>query len=175
MLSKVYERIIYSQLLQNSAQFLNSFLCGDHKVHSTQHEYFKLLHSWQRELSKGGLVVKILMDLSKACDCISHELLIAKLQCYGLDEISLKLILNYLCHRKQRIKIEIKIEIKILGLAHTLVSRGSRLGQLLFNTFINNLFFNAVKSQICNFADDNTLHSFDKKLDTIFFKSQIWS
>ena len=171
MLSKVYERIIYSQLLQNSAQFLNSFLCGDHKVHSTQHEYFKLLHSWQRELSKGGLVVKILMDLSKACDCISHELLIAKLQCYGLDEISLKLILNYLCHRKQRIKIEIKI----LGLAHTLVSRGSRLGQLLFNTFINNLFFNAVKSQICNFADDNTLHSFDKKLDTIFFKSQIWS
>ena len=86
-------------------QFLNSFLCGDHKVHSTQHEYFKLLHSWQRELSKGGLVVKILMDLSKACDCISHELLIAKLQCYGLDEISLKLILNYLCHRKQRIKI----------------------------------------------------------------------
>ena len=105
MLSKVYERIIYSQLLQNSVQFLNSFLCGDHKVHSTQHEYFKPLHSWQRELSKGGLVVTILMDLSKACDCISHELLIAKLQCYGLDEISLKLILNYLCHRKQRIKI----------------------------------------------------------------------
>ena len=45
------------------------------------------------------------MDLSKAYDCISHELLIAKLECYGLDEISLKLILNYLSHRMQRTKI----------------------------------------------------------------------
>ena len=45
-----------------------------------------------------------LMDLSKAYDCISHELVIAKLECYGLDEISLKLILNYLSHRKQRTK-----------------------------------------------------------------------
>ena len=44
------------------------------------------------------------MDLSKAYDCISHELLIAKLVCYGLDEISLTLILNYLSHRKQRTK-----------------------------------------------------------------------
>ena len=46
------------------------------------------------------------MDLLKAYDCISHELLIAKLECYGLDEISLKLILNYLSHRKQRTKVE---------------------------------------------------------------------
>ena len=40
------------------------------------------------------------MDLSKPYDCISNELLIAKLECHGLDEISLKLILNYLSHRK---------------------------------------------------------------------------
>ena len=46
------------------------------------------------------------MDLSKAYDCISHELLIAKLECYGLDKISLKLILNYLSHRKQSTKID---------------------------------------------------------------------
>ena len=47
----------------------------------------------------------ILMDLSKVYDCISHELLIAKLKYYGLDENSLKLILNYLSHRKQSTKI----------------------------------------------------------------------
>ena len=45
------------------------------------------------------------MDLSKAYDCISHELLVAKLECYGLDELSLKLILDYLSNRKQRTKV----------------------------------------------------------------------
>ena len=47
----------------------------------------------------------ILMDLSKAYDCISHELLVAELECYGLDELSLMLILDYLSNRKQRTKI----------------------------------------------------------------------
>ena len=44
------------------------------------------------------------MDSSKAYDCISHELLVAKLGSYGLDELSLKLILGYLSNRKQRTK-----------------------------------------------------------------------
>ena len=42
------------------------------------------------------------MDLSKAYDCISHELLVAKLECYSLDKLSLKLILDYLSNCKQR-------------------------------------------------------------------------
>ena len=106
------------------------------------------------------------MDLSKAYDCISYELLIAKLECSRLDEISLKLILNYLSRRKQRTKIGpffspwFDICIGVL--------QGSILGLLLFNIFINDLFLNVIKSEVCNFADDNTLYSFDKKLDTIF-------
>ena len=45
------------------------------------------------------------MELSKAYDCISHELLLAKLECYGLDETSFKVDTGLLSHRKQRIKI----------------------------------------------------------------------
>ena len=45
---------------------------------------FKLLKSWQKELDNGGFVGAILMDLSKVYDCIPHELLIAKLKCYGI-------------------------------------------------------------------------------------------
>ena len=106
------------------------------------------------------------MDLSKTYDCISHELLIAKLEYNGLDEINLKLILNYLSHRKQRTKIGpsfspwFDIYIGVL--------QGSILGLLLFDIFINDLFLKVIKSEVYNFTDDNTLYSFDKTLDTIF-------
>ena len=51
------------------------------------------------------IVGTLLMDLTKAYDCINNELIIAKLAAYGLNEDSLKLIQNYLSKRKQRGKI----------------------------------------------------------------------
>ena len=48
------------------------------------------------------------------------------------------------------------------------VLQGSIFEPILINIFINDLFLNLIESEVCNFADDNTLYSFDKKLDTIF-------
>ena len=86
-------------------KFLNSLLCRFRKTHSTNHALFRLLQAWQKELDQCGFVVTILVDLSKAHDCLPHALLIANLEAYGLDKASLTLLKNYLANRKQRTKV----------------------------------------------------------------------
>ena len=96
LFSKVYERLMFKQLSNHTKYFLSQILCGFRKAHSTQHALFRLLQSWQRELDESGYVGTILMDLSKAYDCIPHQLLIAKLEAYGLHKNSLNLLADYL-------------------------------------------------------------------------------
>ena len=65
LFSKIFEKVIYDQFTI-SGKYLNSFLCGFQKAHSSQYALFKLLQAWHEELDKSGFVGTILMDyLSK--------------------------------------------------------------------------------------------------------------
>ena len=78
---------------------------GFRKAHSTQHALFGLIQKWPPEFDSGGYVGIILMDLSKTYDFLSHDLLIANLEAYGLDVVSLNFHLDYLSLRKHRTKV----------------------------------------------------------------------
>ena len=104
--SKIFERILVNKLQRFSNKFLSPLLCGFKKGYSTQYALINLLQNWQKYLdASDGIVGTLLMDLSKAYDCVNHDLIIAKLEAYGLGENSLRLIQNYLFQRQQRVKV----------------------------------------------------------------------
>ena len=65
----------------------------------------RLLEKVKISLDEGRKAGAVLMDLSKAFDCIRHDLLIAKLQAYGFSYEALTLINDYLTNRQQRVKV----------------------------------------------------------------------
>ena len=146
-----------NQLFEYIENSLNQVLCGFRKASSTQHPLFRLLQKWQKRFDPERFIGAMLMDLTKTYDCLRHDLLIAKLEAFGLGNSSLNFLLDYLTFRKQKTKV---------GSAHSKwskirrgISQVSILGSILFNIFINHIFMIIEQSDICNFADDNALCS----------------
>ena len=162
-IAKVFERIKFDQMYQYFANILSTLLSGFRKGYSTQHALVRVIESWKKCLDSSGIVGTILMDLSKAYDCIPYDLLIAKLSAYGFQRNALKLIYSYLTNRSQRVKVGSKNSTaQRISIG---VPQGSVLGPLLFNIFINDIFLMELESEICNFADDTTLYSCSTSLD----------
>ena len=121
-----------------------------------------MLEDWKAKLDNDFTVGAILMDLSKAFDCIPHDLLIAKLHAYGFNENSLVFIYSYLKRRRQSVRIN-----NVYSNYQSVLSgvpQGSVLGPILFNFCINDLFHFIKEASLVNYADDNTLTYFSNSL-----------
>ena len=93
----------------------------------------------EKKLDNNFVAGAVLTDLSKAFDCIPHDLIIAKLSAYNFSDEALSYIYSYLTNRRQCVRINntnSQLETIISG-----VPQGSILGPILFNLSINDLFF----------------------------------
>ena len=165
----MFERILlFDQITTFFNKLFSKFLCGFRKGFCTQTALFNLISKWQKLLDDKKIIGTLLIDLSKAYDCINHSLLLAKLEAYGFSSKSLKLLKSYLKNRKQRVKLFSTfsnwLEI-YLG-----IPQGSILGPLLFNIFINDIFDFLQETVICNFADDNTIYAEGNHIDEVINK-----
>ena len=121
--------------------FFQNFIADLEKV------LLALSKKWKPAVDKGKSFGALLTDLSKAFDCLPHELLIAKLHSYGFNLNALRLIRSYLSNKRQRTKINesySSCEEILFG-----VPQGSTLRPLLFNIFMCDLFFIVDKVNLC--------------------------
>ena len=105
-------------------------------------------------------------DLSKAFDCIDHNLLIAKLDVCGFEKQSINFLLSYLTKCKQRTKVDSAYSSWEILLS--VVPQGSILGPLLFNIHICDMFFETPKDiDFAGYADDNTPYICSSNIDEV--------
>ena len=168
-LSKILEKIVANSLVNhleiNNLLYDNQY--GFLRGRSTLHNITKLTTKISQDLNEKKFVIGIFLDLKKAFDTVSHDILLSKLKKLGITGTPLKWFTSYLSNRSQFTEIggfkssELAIDISVL--------QGSILGPILFLCFINDLHL-ATWLLTLLFADDTAVIDSDTDLPALIIR-----
>jgi len=157
ILSKLCERAVFNQIYQYFAahDLFTKYQSGFRPLHSTLTALLDATNDWYANMDKGLTNLVVALDLAKAFDTVSHQILISKLENYGINGISLEFFKSYLLSRKQCCVVENSFsEPKSIPCG---VPQGSILGPLLFIIYINDIPCCLDHSKPSLYADDTLI------------------
>ena len=139
VVAKVFERLVNRQLFSHLQKYniLHPTQSGFRPWYTTQDVLVGLVDSWRKALDADLLVRAIMMDLSKAFDCVDHSIFVRKLRVYGVNGGDLRWFQDYLHGRKQRIRVSSAYS--TWSDIRRRVPQGSILVPLLFTLYFNDL------------------------------------
>ena len=155
-MSKLFEGVLLDQLSPFFEHCFSPILSGFRREHNCENVLMDFIDKCKLARDDNQVACAILSDLSRAFDCLPHQLLIAKFHAYGVNISACKLIANYFMDRCQCVKItnvHSNFQTVCKGAA-----QGSMFGPFTFNVLINDLV--EMMSEKCgtyNYADGTSI------------------
>lgn len=156
VISIVLERLLCKQITLSINQLMSKFRCGFRKNYAAQYCLLAMSEQWKSEIDEGKVIGALLTDLSNFFDCLTHEIMIAKLSAHRFSLFARRLVQNHLPKRQQRTKINESYSSSEEILFN--VPQGLILDPVFFSTFVSGFFLTVKDAKIANYADDNTIY-----------------
>ena len=164
---KVLEKLMYNRVYNffTKNNLIYPLQFGFRQQYSTFHALISLTENIRKNLDKGNIGCGIFVDLQTAFDTVQHDILLAKLEHYGIHGITNEWFKSYLFDRKQVVSINGHVSNK--ASVKYGIPQGSVLGPLLFLIYINDLNHAIKFCKVHNFADDTNLVHFSKSANKL--------